>query len=93
MSSRSFPPCPPDHRCHEHHDRRCPSCEVEGGFTLLKIDIPAGAEITLLNLIQVISPSGICLIIRIPSLGGHNSSIQSLIQQVQAAGGTVEFLK
>ncbi|MZP29834.1 hypothetical protein GTO91_08955 [Heliobacterium undosum] len=60
--------------------------------TILRIFIPPGAVINLLNLIEVTSPGGICLIIRLPFLGsGATSTMQSLIQQVQAAGGTVEF--
>ncbi|MZP42731.1 hypothetical protein GTO89_06715 [Heliobacterium gestii] len=60
--------------------------------TILRIFIPPGAVINLLNLIEVSSPGGICLIIRLPFLGsGSTNTLQSLIQQVQAAGGTVEF--
>ncbi|KUG04936.1 hypothetical protein ASZ90_017674 [hydrocarbon metagenome] len=57
----------------------------------MKLFLPAGAELTLLGLIQVISPSGVCLFVRIPALGG-NTSLQNLIQQVQAAGGAVELV-
>lgn len=78
----TYPPLPPS-----------PPCEVEGGFTLLKIFIPPGAEISLLGLLQVLSPSGICLIVRIPPLGGNTASLQNLIQQIQAAGGSVEFAR
>lgn len=63
--------------------------------TLLRIFIPPGAVINLLNFIEVASPSGICLIIRLPFLGGvlcsSSMNIQSLISAVQAAGGKVEF--
>ncbi|MCW2279387.1 hypothetical protein [Heliophilum fasciatum] len=58
---------------------------------MLRIYIPAGAEISLLGLLQVLSPSGICLIVRIPPMTGSNGTLQSLIQQVQAVGGTVEL--
>jgi len=37
--------------------------------TLLRVFIPPGATINVLNLIEVASPSGICLIVRIPLLG------------------------
>lgn len=38
--------------------------------TIIRINIPAGAVINLLNLIEVSSPGGICLIVRIPLFGG-----------------------
>lgn len=59
--------------------------------TLLRIFIPAGATINLANLIEVASPSGICLIIRIPLLGKDNL-VNSVITAVKDAGGSVEFL-
>jgi hypothetical protein len=64
--------------------------------TLIRIFIPAGAVINLLNLIELSSPSGICLIVRIPILGGTTggaSAMSSLIQQVQQAGGTFELVQ
>lgn len=61
--------------------------------TLVRIFIPPGAVINLLNLIEVVSPSGICLIIRLPFLdegsGSTALNIQSIINAVRAAGGTV----
>lgn len=62
--------------------------------TILRIFIPAGAVINLLNLIEIASPSGICLIIRLPFLGGGSGSglnVESIVNAVQAAGGRVEF--
>ncbi|TGE34504.1 hypothetical protein [Desulfosporosinus sp. Sb-LF] len=63
--------------------------------TILRIFIPPGAVINLLNLIEVASPSGVCLIIRLPFLGGGSGSgtmdAQSIINAVQAAGGTAEI--
>lgn len=61
--------------------------------TILRIFIPAGAVINLLNLVEIASPSGICLIIRLPFLGGGSSglNVQSIIDAVQSAGGTVEL--
>jgi len=59
--------------------------------TLLRIFIPAGAVINLLNLIEVTSPSGICIIVRVPFLG--NNTVNSLVSAVQNAGGRVEFVK
>jgi len=45
-----------------------PKCGPLPG-TLLRAFVPPGAVINLLNLIEVASPSGICLIIRLPFLG------------------------
>lgn len=58
--------------------------------TLVRINIPAGAVINLLNLIEVTSPSGICLIVRLPFIGGSEKSI---LDTIRKAGGSVEFLK
>ncbi|KAB3527310.1 hypothetical protein F8153_12625 [Alkaliphilus serpentinus] len=63
--------------------------------TILRINIPAGAVINLLNLIEIASPSGICLIIRIPLLGGNSTkafSLDNLIQTIEKAGGSIEIL-
>lgn len=57
--------------------------------TLVRIFIPAGAVINLANLIEVSSPSGVCLIVRIPALGGN---AQGILNSIRQAGGTVEFL-
>jgi len=59
--------------------------------TVLRIFIPAGAVINLLNLIELNSPSGICLIIRLPLLGG-GFNIGSLVNSIQQAGGTIDVL-
>ncbi len=67
--------------------RPCP--QLPG--TLLRIFIPAGTVINLLNLIEVTSPSGICLIIRIP-LCGNNSVLSTVIASIKDAGGSVEFV-
>jgi hypothetical protein len=48
----------------------CPKCGPLPG-TLLRVAIPPGAVINLLNLIEIASPSGICLIVRLPFLGGR----------------------
>ncbi len=57
--------------------------------TILRINIPAGAVINLLNLIEITSPSGICLIIRIPALGGA-FNLGALTNAIKQAGGTIE---
>ncbi|MGI6526438.1 MAG: hypothetical protein ACOX25_03480 [Caldicoprobacterales bacterium] len=78
--------------------KRKEPCPQKPG-TLIRIFIPAGAVINLLNLIEVSSPSGICLIIRIPLLGGltgNDGSVLSLadIQDaVNKVGGTLEFME
>ncbi|MTI96600.1 MAG: hypothetical protein FH749_14190 [Firmicutes bacterium] len=63
-------------------------CPQQPG-TLIRVFIPAGAVINLANLIEVSSPSGICLIVRIPLLGG---SAQDILSAIQQAGGTVEYM-
>lgn len=75
---------------HHSHPPHHPCPQLPG--TLLRIYIPAGAVINLLNLIEVTSPSGICLIVRIPALaGGGAGGLNSILQSIKAAGGSVEF--
>jgi len=69
------------------HGGPCP--QLPG--TLIRIFIPPGAVINLLNLIEITSPSGICLIVRIPALGG-TSGLNGLIDQIKKAGGTIELV-
>lgn len=78
------PPCPPKNDC-----CRPPA----GGLTVLRINIPAGAVINLLNLIEVSSPAGICLIVRVPILGGCSSSaLSGIMDSIKQAGGNVEVV-
>jgi len=75
-------------------DRKCPPCPQQPG-TILRIFIPAGAVINLLDLIEVSSPGGICVIVRLPFLGGQKDnrfSLADIQAAVQKAGGTVEFV-
>ncbi len=59
--------------------------------TVLKVHIPAGAVINLLNLLEVTSPQGISLIVRVPLLAG-SMGLQSLMTSIMSAGGTVQQL-
>lgn len=81
--------------CHHDEDKKWkkdkPTCDQLPG-TLLRIFIPAGAVINLLNLLELTSPSGICLILRIPLLGGNNS-VATLIESIKSAGGRVEVVQ
>lgn len=61
--------------------------------TLIRIFIPPGAVINLLNLIEIASPSGICLIVRIPLLDTNTTGVSGLIDAIKQAGGTVEIVK
>lgn len=79
------------------HSKPCPvtapkkfDCPQLPG-TVLRISIPPGAVINLLNLIEVTSPGGICLIIRLPFLGGK-CKIDGILDSIRQAGGTVEFV-
>jgi len=63
--------------------------------TLLRIFIPAGAVINLLNLIELASPSGICVIIRLPFLGHKpctGTNLGGLFDSIRQAGGSVEIV-
>lgn len=74
-------------------DKRNDDCPRLPG-TILRINIPAGAVINLLNLIEVTSPGGICLIVRLPLLGGNDKkgiTLANIQEAVQKAGGSIEF--
>lgn len=66
--------------------------------TVLRLFIPAGAVINLLNLIELRSPSGICLIVRIPILAGLGGDkdvkdgLGPLLDAIKQAGGTIEIV-
>ena len=84
---------PENRRKCKKKDNSCP--QLPG--TLLRIFIPAGATINLLNLIEVTSPSGICLIVRIPLLGdilkdGNNIPLSNIISAIEDLGGSIEIM-
>jgi len=62
--------------------------------TILRIFIPAGAEINLLNLLEISSPGGICIIIRLPFLKRLFSAndLAELFEEIKRAGGRIEFV-
>lgn len=62
-------PCPHPHpQPHPHPIQE--ECRQQCG-TVFRINIPAGAAINILNLVELTSPSGICLILRLPFLSGE----------------------
>ena len=73
------------------------ACPQKPG-TVLRVFIPAGTVINLLNLIELSSPSGICVIIRLPFLGkNHLGNIGSfdlgdVFDSVRMAGGSIEVI-
>jgi hypothetical protein len=68
-------------------------CEKAPG-NLISINIPAGASIDIGNLLEITTPSGICLVVKIPLLGADNSiNIASVIDSLKKAGVTVEAIK
>lgn len=60
--------------------------------TLLRIFIPAGAVINLLGLLELTSPSGICLIVRIPLFNNSGPSLNAIVDSIRQAGGTIEVI-
>jgi hypothetical protein len=67
--------------------------------TISRIYIPAGSTFNYLNLIEATTPSGISLIVRLPSLGGStagipgNIGLSEVLDVFKAAGVTVEIEK
>jgi hypothetical protein len=66
--------------------------------TVLRIFVPSGTVVNILNLVEVKSPSGISLIVRLPFLGGltapgfKNPFISAAMDAIRAAGGSIEIL-
>jgi hypothetical protein len=86
-------------RCN-HHDvagvsSKSKDCPRLPG-TVLRIFIPAGAAVNLLNLIELSSPGGICIILRFPFLSGllpgEFKHLAGIIDSIKRAGGTIEVL-
>jgi hypothetical protein len=73
------------------------SCRQVAG-TVFRINIPAGATINILNLVELTSPAGICLILRLPFLSGeckpHGCNpphgYEQMFDAIRRVGGTVE---
>ncbi|SET70314.1 hypothetical protein SAMN05660297_03204 [Natronincola peptidivorans] len=64
--------------------------------TIVRISIPAGAVINLANLIEITSPSGICIIVRLPILAGTagiGSIYSNIVKAIESAGGKIEFVQ
>ncbi len=74
-----------------HHGPPKPGICPQLPGTVLRIFIPPGAVINLLNILEVTSPGGICLIVRLPLLGG-SLNFHQIFDSIKAAGGTVEVV-
>ncbi|NLM10772.1 MAG: hypothetical protein GX213_08380, partial [Clostridiaceae bacterium] len=74
-------------------DRDRDNCPQKRG-TILRIFIPAGAEINVLNLLEISSPGGICIIVRLPFLKRFFSGndIADLFDEIKRAGGRIDFI-
>lgn len=57
--------------------------------TVLRVYIPPGAVINLLNLFEVASPQGISLLVRVPFLGG-SMGLENIMGSIMGAGGMVQ---
>jgi hypothetical protein len=79
-------------------ESRTPCPQLPG--TIFRVFIPAGAVVNFLNLIELTSPSGICIILRLPFLGGMDScsgpssirDLAGLMDAVKQAGGSIEVV-
>jgi hypothetical protein len=66
--------------------------------TILSFYVPVGAAVTFANLMELTTPSGICIALRLPFLSslvpsGTGLSLISLLNTLKAAGGSIELLK
>ncbi|MDP4094619.1 MAG: hypothetical protein Q8920_14835 [Bacillota bacterium] len=88
--------------CNDEDSRSCCSsnqkCHAPGG-TISRLYIPAGATFNYLNLIEVSSPSGVSLVVRIPFLGDskgsayQNIDLSDVLKMFRTAGVSVEVEK
>lgn len=69
-------------------------CPEQPG-TILRIYFPPGTVINVLNIVEVSSPGGICLIVRLPLLGDAanlSSGLSGIIDSFKKAGGQVTVM-
>ena len=69
-------------------------CPAKPG-TILRVFFPPGTVINLLNLVEVSSPAGICIIVRLPLLAGTtnlSANLTSIMDSIKEAGGQVEVM-
>jgi hypothetical protein len=61
--------------------------------TILRIFLPAGTAVNLLNLMEINSPKDVSLIVRIPLPGSSmNPVVATIIESFRQAGATVEVI-
>lgn len=60
--------------------------------TILRVFIPKGAVINLANIVEISSPSGICLIVRSPFIG-RSSHFDKIIDTIKQSGGSIEVIR
>jgi hypothetical protein len=80
-----------DNNCVETSSVPSPNFCPQLPGTILRISIPPGAVINLLNIIELSSPGGICVVLRLPILGGFGG-LSTIIESIKEAGGSVEFV-
>jgi len=66
-------------------------CPEEPG-TLIRISIPAGATIRL-GFIEVTSPSGICLLVKLRHLFDKKNSLGDIADLIKKCGANVEIMR
>jgi hypothetical protein len=69
-------------------------CPAQPG-TVLRIYFPPGMEINLLNIVEVSSPGGICLIVRLPFLAetaNLSAGLTGIIDTFKKAGAQVTVM-
>lgn len=69
-------------------------CPAQPG-TVLRIYFPPGTEINLLNIVEVSSPGGICLIVRLPFLAetaNLSTGLAGIVDMFKKAGGQVTVM-
>lgn len=71
---------------HENSSERSPG-------TIVQVNIPAGLSVNIGALLELSSPSGICLIVKSPLLEANNNfNLATVIESLKKAGITVEAI-
>lgn len=73
--------------CGDYHHEMNPMMSNPPG-TVLRVYIPPGAVINLLNLFEVASPQGISLLVRVPFLAG-TMGLENIMGAMMGAGANV----
>ncbi len=72
---------------------------IEAAGTLMRVSIPAGTSVNFRDLVEVLSPTGMSVVVRVPLIssiatnGFKLPTLKTFADAIKTAGGTIELLK